>query len=143
MKTRPGVTICAVITADGKLDAAGAMPADFALGPGDVLLAPDADESLAMCVRGLRAQATVTRVVCLGGPVLFRRLFDENLVAEICLLVRPTIDGRRGAATLSGVAGDFFPASIRCRLLKMEPRGDGCLLHYRVSRSPAKLPPPN
>ncbi len=135
MKTRPGVTIWAAITADGKLDAAGATPEDFALRPSDVLFAPNARGDLAELLRGLWAQPDVRRVVCLGGPALFRRLFDEDLVAEMCLLLRPTIDGRRGAATLSGVPGEFFPASIRCRLLKMETRGDGCLLRYRVLRT--------
>ena len=74
-------------------------------------------------------------------PTEFRRLFDEGLVDEIHLTVRPTIDGRRGAATLSGVPGEFFPASIRCRLLKMEVRGRECLLHYRVLRVRPKRTP--
>ncbi len=143
MKTRPDVTVCAAITADGKLAAAGATPEDFAPQPGDVLLTLNAHEDPAERLRGLRARSSVGRVVCLGGPASFRRLFDDNLVAEIWLLVRPTIDGRRGAATLSGVPGGFFPASIRCRLLKMEARGDECLLRYRVLRTKPSEPPAN
>ena len=77
---------------------------------------------------------------CGGGPRLFRALLDARLVDDLRLLVRPRIDGRRGAATLSGVPGEFFPASIHLRLLKMEVRGGECLLHYRVRRTPAKPP---
>ena len=135
MKTCLDVAVCAAITADGKLAAAGATPEDFALRPDDVLFTLNAHEDPAERLRGLRTRGDVRRVFCFGEATLFRRLFDERVVTEICLLVRPTIDGRRGAATLSGVPGEFFPASIRCRLLKIEPRGDGCLLRYRVLRT--------
>ena len=67
-------------------------------------------------------------------PAELRRLFADNLVTDIHLTVRPIINGQRRAATLGGLPGEFFPASIRCRLLKMEVRGAECLLHYRVLR---------
>lgn len=106
--------MCAAITADGKLAADGVDPGNFGPLPGNVWFAQSAEP--------------------------LRRLFDENLVAEIRLLVRPTIDGRRGAATLSGLPGEYFPASIRLRLLSMEVRGGECVLHYRVRRPRAKRP---
>lgn len=73
-------------------------------------------------------------VLCLGGARLFRALLDARMVDELCLRVRPLIDGRRGSATLSGEGGAFFPASVACRLRRMETFGDECFLHYRVLR---------
>lgn len=132
MKTRPALTVCATITADGKLAAVQADLQDFDPGPGDVALTLTEGDDPVQSLRSLPARADTRRVFCLGDPAMFRRLFDENLVAEIRLLVRPTIAGQRSAATLSGLPGEYFPASIRCRLTKMTPRGDGCFLCYRV-----------
>ena len=73
-------------------------------------------------------------VLCFGGTRLFRALLDARLVDELHLIVRPVIDGRLGSAALSGACGAFFPASVACRLMRMEPSGDECLLHYRVLR---------
>ncbi len=137
MSARPPLTLCAVITADGKLDAS-TRPEDFPRQPGDVLFELAAREDPAARLRALRARDGTRRVICFGGPQVFRRLLDARLVAEILLLVRPTIDGRRGAATLSGPPDKFFPAAVRCRLLKLEVRGQECFLHYRVLRSRAK-----
>ena len=134
MKNRPRLTLCAAVTADGKLDAS-ARQEDFPRQPGDVWFELATREDPVKRLRELRTQEGNRRVICCGGPKVFRRLFDEKLVAEIYLLIRPRIDGRRGAATLSGAPGEFFPASIRCRLLKIEARGNACFLHYRVLRS--------
>ncbi len=156
MSKRAALTLCAAITADGKLDGDGEWPKIFPPQPGDVLLtdrrvtkvassarqlvAVNGREDLAEQLRGLRAEVDVRRVLCLGGPPLFRRLWDGNLVDELCLRVRPRIDGRRGAATLSDVPGKYFPASIHFRLLTMEVLGDECLLRYRVRQTTAKRP---
>ena len=95
-----------------------------------------------------RPKLTVSATITVDGkldsgadPAELRRWFEEGLVGEIYLTVRPKIDGRRCAATLAGGPGKFFPASVRCRLLKMEVRGDECLLHYRVLRTRAKRMP--
>ena len=142
MKARSLVTLCAAITADGKLNPSAPSSSTGAewLGsqPGDVILSAVGRADPTARLRALWSQADTQRVLCFGGPPLFRRLFERELVAEVYLLVRPTIDGRRGAATLSGVPGEFFPGSVRCRLLKMEVRGQECLLHYRVLRARAK-----
>ena len=82
-------------------------------------------------IRRLRG-GFLRRVICFGGAGLFRELLEAGLMDELCLCVRPRIDGRRGTATLSGVGGDFFPASVACRLTKMEVAGDDCFLRYRV-----------
>lgn len=81
------------------------------------------------------------RAWCFGGAGLFRALLETGSVDELFLWVHPRIDGRRGAATLSGVSGAFFPASVACRLVKMEVAGDECFLRYRVRRAePAAHP---
>lgn len=67
-----------------------------------------------------------------------RKLLENGEVDELLLTVQPKIDGRRGAETLSGKNDEFFPASIRCRLLRMEILGDQCLLHYRITRQARK-----
>ena len=64
-------------------------------------------------------------------------LLTTGRVREIHLTVRPLVDGRRDAPTLSGPpTPEFFPHSLACRLLGMETCGDQCLLRYRVLRHP-------
>ena len=90
----------------------------------------------------VRAAITADGKLASGeDPAELRRLCGDDLGGEIHLTVRPVIDGRRGAPTLGGGPGEFFPASIRCRLLKMEVLGRECLLHYRVLRTRAKRTP--
>ena len=72
------------------------------------------------------------------NPAELRRLFQNDLVAEIHLVVCPVIGGRRRAPTLGGEPGEYFLKSIRCRLLKMEVQGSECFLHYRVLRPTAR-----
>ena len=68
-------------------------------------------------------------------PAQCRALLVNGAVNEIYLIVRPRIDGRRDASTLSGLpTPEFFPRSLACRLLRMETRDGECLLHYRVPR---------
>ncbi len=166
MKARPTLTLCAAVTVDGKLDQTGPVPTAFfdssPLDAHDVFLIDgkpaekrlgqalanppqrwqfvvfDERSDLPAVLQRLGAENAVRRAFCFGGPGLFRALFDAKLVHEIYLTVRPRIDGRRGAATLSGVSGEFFPASVRCRLLQMEVRTDECLLRYRVLRPGTK-----
>ena len=80
----------------------------------------------------LEKEGATRRWLCFGGARLFRVLLEAGWVDELSLCVRPRIDGRRGAATLSGVGGEFFSASVACRLVKMEVAGDECFLRYRV-----------
>ena len=168
MKACPTLTLCAAVTADGKLDQTGPVPtAFFAPSPLDAhdiflidgkpakerliqafidharqlqFVVIDERTDLPAALHRLRAENGVRRAFCFGGPGLFRALLDAKLVHEIHLTVRPGIDGRHGAATLSGVRADFFPASVRCRLLQMEVHAGECLLRYRVLRAGTKRP---
>lgn len=101
---RPAATLRAAITLDGKL----ADPAlEFSEGAASRTV--DAREAGALLVAGR--------------------------VREIHLTVRPRVDGRRDAPTLSGPpTPEFFPASLACRLLRMETLGGECVLQYRVLR---------
>jgi len=83
-------------------------------------------------LRHLRAHYKVKRLVCEGGPSLFRALLTANLVQEINLTLSPRIFGGSKAPTLTGLPGDFFLAAIPCKLLKTETIGGECYLRYRV-----------
>lgn len=80
----------------------------------------------------LQADYGVQRLVCEGGPRLFRALLIEKLVDEIHLTLAPKIFGGTAAPTLTGVLGDFLPRSTRCTLAEMEVIEGECFLRYRV-----------
>ena len=92
---------------------------------------PKQRAELLAALRRLRAEHP-KEVLCFGGAALFRGVLEAGLADELRLCVRPQIDARRGVGTLSGVGGEFFPASVGCRLVGMEVVGDECFLHYRV-----------
>ena len=87
---------------------------------------------LAAMLATLRADYGVRRVVCEGGPRLFRALFEERLIDEIHLTLAPHIFGGTGAPTLTGVAGKFLSQSTLCTLRSMEVINGECFLRYRV-----------
>jgi riboflavin-specific deaminase-like protein len=72
------------------------------------------------------------RVVCEGGPTLFKALLSNDLVDEICITLCPRIFGGAKALSLSGVAGEFLPKSTLCRICAMEVVEDECFLRYEV-----------
>ena len=150
-KRRPRVALCAAITSDGKLDARAPLPpalldaltladgdrfvADTAVAANVAIIASTARAKPADRVRALQNDPRVRRVLCLGGPRLFRALLDAGLVNDFYLLVRPRVDGRRAAPTLSGAPTPaWFPRSISCRLRRMEVVDGDCFLHYTVAR---------
>ena len=138
----PRVVLCAALTVDGKLDPQPPDPA-WRDDPATVVLTEAATagtEGWNLVLRRMRREGGVRRVVCGGGAELFRALLDAGTVSELHLTVRPRIDGRREAPTLSGPPGaGFFPASVACRLLKAEMRAGECVLRYRVRRARAGM----
>lgn len=82
----------------------------------------------------LREEYGVLRLVCEGGPQLFRSLLVARLVDEIHVTFCPRIFGSEKAPTITGPAGDFLPSSVHCALREMKVVGDECFLRYRVER---------
>ena len=117
---RPGgsVRLCAEISFDGKL----LRPAEH----------PGREAGPAWWKRLLALRCCVWADIDLPPA-----LFDFGQVDELCLRVRPCVDGRRGQPTLSGPAEDapFFARSITWDLVRMGTTAGGdCLLHYRRMR---------
>jgi riboflavin-specific deaminase-like protein len=88
----------------------------------------DLREALAI----LRREYGVKKVVCEGGPRLFRALLEQGVVQEVNLTLCPRIFGGQSAPTLTGLPGEFLPKSLRYRLKRMEIVGDEAFLRYRV-----------
>jgi riboflavin-specific deaminase-like protein len=88
--------------------------------------------NLAAMLATLRADYGVRRVVCEGGPRLFRALLEEQLVDEIHVTLAPRLFGGVGAPTITGLAGDFLPRSTACTRRAMEIIDGECFLRYRV-----------
>jgi riboflavin-specific deaminase-like protein len=91
---------------------------------------PEVD--LAATLRILRSNYRVRTVVCEGGPRLFRALLEIGAVDELHLTWAPLIFGGAKAPTLTGVPDHFLPATIRCRLRKMQIEGNECFLTYSL-----------
>ena len=103
----------------------------------DLWLHESAAVNLPAMLATLRAEYRVKRLVCEGGPRLFRAMLAENLVDEIHLTLAPRIFGGRAAPTLTGLPGNFLPHSTRCALREMKVVDGECFLRYRVLRGGA------
>jgi riboflavin-specific deaminase-like protein len=62
----------------------------------------------------------VPTVVCEGGPSLVRSLADLDLIDRVILTIAAKLFGGRLAPTMTGLPGDFLPASRRFRLVNKE-----------------------
>jgi riboflavin-specific deaminase-like protein len=83
-------------------------------------------------LRTLRAEHGVRRLVCEGGAQIFRALLEAGLVDELNLTITPRIFGGKRAPTLSGIAGDYLPASTRLQLREFSPIEGECFLRYTI-----------
>ncbi len=90
--------------------------------------------SLPQMMRTLRQQYSVEKLVCEGGGQVFRSLLAEDLVDAIHLTLCPRVFGGVEAPTLTGIANEFLPRSIRCELEEMEVFEEECFLRYLVKR---------
>lgn len=89
---------------------------------------------LAAMLETLHRDYKVGRLVCEGGPQVFRSLLTAGLVDELHVTFCPLIFGGEKAATLTGIAGDFLPASAQLQLRDMEVIGGECFARYKIAR---------
>jgi len=104
-------------------------------GKADIWLHESASVNLAAMLATLRADYAVRRLVCEGGAQIFRALLTAGLVDEIHVTLCPRIFGGEKAPTLTGIAGEFLPASVALQLKKMSVIEGECFLRYRVGKS--------
>jgi len=88
---------------------------------------------LAAMLRTLRREHGIRRLVCEGGARIFRALLEAGLVDELHVTVTPRIFGGAKAPTLTGLAGEFLPGSVRLALRDMLAADGECFLRYRVT----------
>jgi 5-amino-6-(5-phosphoribosylamino)uracil reductase/2,5-diamino-6-(ribosylamino)-4(3H)-pyrimidinone 5'-phosphate reductase len=81
--------------------------------------------NLADFINEIQCHPSVNTLLCEGGGSLLRELFELDMVDEINLTWAPhTLFGGKDAPTLTGLPGDFLPASRHYQLSKMEKYED-------------------
>lgn len=89
---------------------------------------------LAGMLKTLRRRYGVRRLVCEGGPGVFRSLLERELIDEVHLTLCPRIFGGELAPAITGRAGTFLGSSVQLALRKTEVVDGECFLRYRVLR---------
>ncbi len=89
---------------------------------------------LAEMLLTLRRDHGVKRLVCEGGAQVFRSLLTEGLIDEIHVTICPRVFGGIKAPTLTGIPGEYLPASQKLKLQEMEVHESECFLRYKVVR---------
>jgi riboflavin-specific deaminase-like protein len=84
-------------------------------------------------LRHLYENYRVRSVVCEGGPTLVKALACADTIDEIYLTIAAKIFGGSAAPGLSGLPGEFLPASRRFQLIDIDRGDNECYLRYRRS----------
>src|SRR5438132_10063797 len=100
-----------------------------------VHLSKTRDVDLTEMLQILKRDHKVRRVVCEGGPTLFRSMLEHGLIDELNLTIAPYLFGGADATTLTGLSKEFLSASVHCVMTNMRIAGDECFLTYRISRN--------
>lgn len=102
-------------------------------GPDPALPATIHRTDLAGFLGELRANPNINTLLCEGGGSLVKELFALDVVDEINLTWAPhTLFGGKQSPTLTGLPGDFLPASRPYELVEMnQHRSDEVFLTYR------------
>lgn len=81
--------------------------------------------SLSDFIDEIRCNPSIKTLLCEGGGSLIKELFELDVVDEINLTWAPhTLFGGKNAPTLTGLPGDFLPASRHYQLSQMLKNGD-------------------
>lgn len=100
----------------------------------ELFLFDGAEVNLPAALSILRDDFKIKRIVCEGGGRLLRALLDQNLVDEINVTLCPRIFGGKKVPTLSGIPGDFLPASVSLQLIEMKTLGNECFTRWKVKK---------
>lgn len=83
-------------------------------------------------LRSLSEESGVRSLVVDGGGGFFLSLLQAGCVDELCLALEPRLFGNKGGETLTGVPGDFLPASVKASLVKMEEVAGECFTRWKL-----------
>jgi riboflavin-specific deaminase-like protein len=82
-------------------------------------------------LRHLYDHYQVRSLVCEGGPTLVKALAYADVIDEIYLTVAAKIFGGATAPGLTGLPGEFLPASRQFQLIDIDRGDNECYLRYR------------
>ncbi len=93
-------------------------------------LYPGNEVPLPTLLADLAKHYAVRSLVCEGGPTLVKSLLAADLVDEMFVTIAPQIFGGKNAPTMTGLPGDFLPASRCFRLKDFFVENDEAYCHY-------------